>query len=214
MTQMTSNTSSPNHSITRPAAKRFPPRDQLPQGITIEPLKGLGTTWYERGVSYWLLRVCLTLVITAMVALLTVIVGAVIHQVGPAGSPAFIAVLTAEIVFSIATGIWQFRKSWNNPHRWTSRDKERSKSAGIWAGSLGALIRAGSVLAGVLYVILAFLSYGVILAGFVNSFAPELPLERVARRELAAELELHREDLEWRRHGAHGPGKRQHKHKH
>lgn len=35
--------------MTEPAARRFPPRDQLPPGVTVDRLRGLGTTWYERG---------------------------------------------------------------------------------------------------------------------------------------------------------------------
>lgn len=193
--------------MARPAARRFPPRSQLPRDITIEPLKLFGTTWYERGVSYWLRRVGTTIFSTALLALWTAIVGAVIHHVGPAGSPAFITVLTAEIAFSIATGVWQFRKMWIHPHQWTRRDEERSRTAGAWAGGLGALARAGSVLAGVVFVILAFISYGAVLAMFVISLMPELPLERQARLRLA-------EELEWHQHRTHGPGKRHHKHGH
>lgn len=35
------------------AGMQFPPRAQLPPGITILRLPALGTTWYERGFWYW-----------------------------------------------------------------------------------------------------------------------------------------------------------------
>jgi hypothetical protein len=188
---MTSSTSSED-SKDQPATRRFPPRDQLPPGVIVERLRGLGTTWYERGGSYWVRRVGATIGLAAMVALWTVIVGAIIHHFGPAGSPGFIAILTAEVMISLVTGVWQFRKSWTHPHRWTSRDEDRARTAGTWAGSLGSLARAGSVLAGLVIGILAFLSYGAILAAFVISFARELPPERAARQRLAENLEHYR----------------------
>jgi hypothetical protein len=188
---MTSSTSSEDPSAP-PAIRRFPPRDQLPPGVTVEHLRGLGTTWYERGFSYWARRIGATIVLAALVALWTVIVGAIIHHTGPAGSPAFIAILTAEIVVSLVTGVWEFRRNWAHPSPWTSRDDDRTRTAGAWAGSLGSLIRTGNVLAGFVIGILALLSYGGILAAFVMSLARELPSERAARQRFAEELEHYR----------------------
>jgi hypothetical protein len=128
------------------ATRRFPPRDQLPPGVTVEFLRGLGTTWYERGFSYWARRIGVMIGLAAIVALWTVIVGAIIHHAGPAGSPAFIAILTAEIVVSLVTGVWEFRRNWAHPSRWTSRDDDRARTAGAWAGGLGSLIRTGNIL--------------------------------------------------------------------
>jgi hypothetical protein len=122
----------------------------------------------------------------------TVIVGAVVHHSGPAGSPAFIAILPAEIVVSLVTGVWEFRRSWTHPPRWTSRDDGRTRTTGAWAGSLGSLVRTGNVLAGLVIVILVLLSYGGILAAFVISLARELPSERAARQRLVSDLEHYR----------------------
>jgi hypothetical protein len=188
---MTSSTSSED-SEAQPATRRFPPRDQLPPGVTVERLRGLGTTWYERGFSYWMRRAGTTIGVAALVALWTVIVGAIVHHTGPAGSPAFIAVLTAEVMLSLVTGIWQFRKIWKHPYHWTSRDEDRTRTTGAWAGSLGSLVRTGNVLAGMVIGILALVSYGAILAVFAISLAPELPLEREARQRLTNDLEHYR----------------------
>jgi hypothetical protein len=155
-------------------------------------LRVLGTTWYERGFSYWARRIGATIAMAAMVALWTVIVGAIIHHTGPVGSPAFIAILTAEIVVSLVTGVWEFRRNWTHPSRRTSRDDDRTRTVGAWAGGLGSLIRTGNVLAGFVIGILALLSYGGILAAFVMSFAPVLPPERAARQRLANDLEHYR----------------------
>jgi hypothetical protein len=193
--------------MAEPTARRFPPRDQLPPGITVERLRGLDTTWYERGFSYWMRRIGATIGLAAMVALWTVIVGGIIHHAGPAGSPAFIAILTAEIVVSLVTGVWEFRRNWAHPSRWTSRDDDRTRTAGTWAGSLGSLVRTGNVLAGLVIGILALLSYGGILAVFIMSLAWQLPSERAARQRLANDLE-HYQFLHHDRSSHH------HKHRH
>ena len=61
----------------------FPPRDQLPAGVSIEKLPVLGTSWYERGADYWVRRVWLFLLMALVVTLTSLLVGGARAQ-GPA----------------------------------------------------------------------------------------------------------------------------------
>lgn len=174
--------------MTQPATTRFPPRTHLPAGIAVQSLPGLGTTWYERGRAYWIRRAGLTVLSAGFLTVWTFIAGTFVHDAGPAGSPRFIGVLTAEIVISLVTGGWIFYQTWKHPRIPPARDKERSKAArGVGAG-LGVL-GIVSPIAGAIVMLLGFLSYGLFLTAFVLSFAPVLPPERVARQQLAEKLE-------------------------
>lgn len=179
------------------ARVRFPSRVAAADGVPIQPVPGLGTTWYGRGASYWLRRAGFTAGCAALLALWTVIVGAFIHGSGPAGSPAFIAVLTAEIALSLVTGVWQFRRIWTYPAQSPNPDRRSASVAGRAGAGLGALAGGGSVVAGFVLALIALLTYGMMLAVFASSLAPALPVERAARRRLAGEL---------RRHQHHGHG--------
>lgn len=157
---------------------RYPPRDQLPPGTVIPKLPIIGTTWYERGPSYWARRAGATLFTAVMLAAWTAMVGAFVRASGPAGSPAFTSVLVAEIVFSLGTGAWLF-------HRMGQPESQR------WMPSVrtvSIVTRVGSVILIVLWGIAVLLSYGLILALFLRSFAPVPPPERDARSRLANEL--------------------------
>lgn len=161
------------------ARVRFPPRDQLPPGVVIPKLPAIGTTWYERGPSYWVRRAAMTIFLAAMLAAWTAMIGAFIRASGPAGSPAFIGVLVAEIVFSLGTGSWLFYRMWKQPsQRWMPSVRAVSITA-----------RVGSVIIIALWGIAVLLSYGLILAVFLRSFTPVLPPERAARTRLADELQ-------------------------
>ena len=77
----------------------------------IERLPALGTSWYERGVSYWAWRAGTTLLLLAGVAIYVAIISGVVHAAGSPGSPGFLAVLTAEAVFSLGTAALLIRRS-------------------------------------------------------------------------------------------------------
>lgn len=158
---------------------RFPPRDQLPPGVLIPKLPAVGTTWYERGLSYWVRRAGATLFLAVMLAAWTAMIGAFVRASGPAGSPAFIGVLVAEVVFSLGTGAWLFYRMWKQPsQRWMPSVR-----------SVSIATRLGSVLLIALWGVAVLLSYGLILALFLRSFTPVPPPERAARSRLADELQ-------------------------
>ena len=158
---------------------QFPPRDQLPPDVAIPRLPVVGTTWYERGPSYWVRRAGATLFTAVMLAAWTAMVSAFVRASGPAWSPAFTGVLIAEIVFSLGTGAWLF-------HRMGQPESQR------WMPSVravGIAARAGSIVLIVLWGIAVLLSYGLVLALFLRSFTPVPQPERKARRLLADKLQ-------------------------
>jgi hypothetical protein len=186
----------------------FPPRAGLPPGVTIAKLPGLGTSWYERGILYWARRVGNVLMLCIAVAVYAAIITGVVLAAGRPGSPGFLAVLIAEIVFSLATGVFSFRHLWRigigRPARpanggFTSAGLSAALGA-FWLGGIGALILVVSVV----------LSSGFALAALAIWLVPVPPTERRARRQLADELKVNRlaADLQQHYHQARSHRKR------
>jgi len=178
---------------------RFPPRAELPPGVTIARLPGVGRTWYRRGFVYWCRRVGGTLLLGMAVMMYTLIIAGAVLAAGRPGSPGFLAVLIAEIVFSLVTGVLTFRHLWRiGISRPAVLANHRTTSAGVgavytafWVGGVGALILVVSVL----------LSAGFAFAALAIWLVPVPPAERRARRLLA-------EELEYYHHHGHPPGMR------
>jgi hypothetical protein len=177
---------------------RFPPQSELPPGVTIARLPGVGRTWYRRGFVYWCRRVGGTLVLGIGVTMYVLIIGAVMLAAGPPWSTGFIAVLVAEIVFSLVTGVYAFRQQWRSSLSgpaplvgWRTRAGVGAAYVAFSAGVLGALLMAVSVL----------LTAGFVLASCAIWLVPVPPAERRARRLLA-------EELAYYHHHGHPPGMR------
>ena len=66
---------------------RFPPRRELPPGVTIPKLPFLGRTWYERGFFYWCRRVAMVFMLAVAVAVYAGIIFGVMSAGGPAARP-------------------------------------------------------------------------------------------------------------------------------
>jgi hypothetical protein len=184
----------------------FPPRAVLPPGVTIARLPGLGTSWYERGPLYWARRAGNVLLLCVAVATYAAIIAGVMLAAGRPGSPGFLAVLVAEIVFSLVTGVFSFRHLWriglSKPARTASRGLT---SAGVsaalgafWLGGVGALILVVSIV----------LTSGFALAALAIWLLPVPPTERRARRQLADELKYHRLAADLRQHRHQGRPRR------
>jgi hypothetical protein len=151
----------------------------------------LGTSWYERGFSYWARRAGAVLLLCVAVAIYAAIIAGVMSAAGPPGSAGFIGVLIGEVVFSAVTGVFAFRHLWRLGITGRSAQGSPRGAAGAGAGLLafqagvvGAAILAASVL----------LSAGFVLAALVMWLAPVLPAERYARDLVARELEQYRSD--------------------
>jgi len=168
---------------------RFPPRDQLPPGVVIPRLPAVGTTWYERGPAYWIRRVVMTLFLVGILAAWTAMIGTFVRASGPAGSPAFIGVLAGEVLFSLGSAAWLLNRFWRHTSQAWRRNWKPGRGAGLTAGSIGILARAGSAIAVAFFGVGVLLTYGLWLALFITSLAPVSPTERDARRLLAEELQ-------------------------
>jgi hypothetical protein len=122
------------------------------------------------------------LFLIAIVALYTAIVGAFVRASGSAGSPAFITVLAAEIVFSLGTCAWLLNRFWRHTAQPGRADNGTTRQAGRVGAGLG-------MLAGPFVVLASLLTYGAVLAILLTWLAPVLPTERDARRALIEEIQ-------------------------
>jgi hypothetical protein len=177
---------------------RFPPRAELPPEVTIAKLPGVGRTWYERGFVYRCRRVGDVLLLGIAVTMYTLIIAAVVLEAGRPGSPGFLAVLIAEIVFSLVSGVFAFRHLWRIGISKPAVLANRRTRAGV--GAAYAAFLAGGVGA-LLLVMSVLLSSGFALAAFAIWLVPVPPAERRARRLLA-------EELRYYHHHGHPPGMR------
>ena len=166
---------------------RFPPRSQLPRGITVPKIPWVGTTWYERGVRYWVLRLALTVFAAVFLALYTGILFLFfkgIYQTGR-GRGFFWGLLAAEIVYSLITGGWLLIRTVRRPAvTGTAADNRGMRRLARFGPGVGILAWTGSALAVLFFVLLAALSYGLVLFLFAGSFRPLPPPERQARERL------------------------------
>ncbi len=174
---------------------RWPTRGELPRGLTIKSVPLVGTTWYDRGLRYWLRRAGWTTLMAIVVALVTAILWGVLQAARDSSQTAFWVVVAVEVVFSVISGgyIWIGSRRLGTPkakkylQRSQARTASARRTAGLGAG-LGLLARSGSVLGQTFLVIGAMLFYGSYIALFLRSLLPRLDLERQARYELAEQL--------------------------
>ncbi|HSZ40297.1 MAG TPA: hypothetical protein VK817_10090 [Trebonia sp.] len=174
--------------------------------MLITRLPGLGTTWYERRFAYWCRRLGAVLLLAIAVVVYALIIAGVVRAAGAPGSPGFLAVAIAEIVFTIVTGILSFRHLWRLGITGRALRRNRAAdSAGVGAG-LVAFWTGGAGAA--LLLVGALLTAGFALAAFAIWLTPVPPAERYARQRMD-------EDLRVRQHAPlHGPGRGgQHKRK-
>ena len=171
-------------------AVAFPPRSGLPGGITVEKIPWLGTTWYERGLAYWALRLALTLFAVVFLALFTAILVVFLQGVYRSSQRHawFYGLLAFEIVFSLATGGYLTYRMIKHPVTATTDDLAAARPRVRGAAGVGILARSGSVLAQLFIVLVAALSYGLWAAATMRSLSPVLPTERQARQRLAERL--------------------------
>jgi uncharacterized membrane protein YhaH (DUF805 family) len=175
-----------------PGRLEFPPRDQLPPGTDIEKLPVLGTTWYDRGPSYWVRRFWLFLLMALVVTLTSLLVGGFLVGIKDSSHTGFVVALIIEIVWSLAIigyGLLRTARRWNDlePSRPLSRRQRSAASAG---SVLGTLARAGLVLGQVVLVLGSLLFFGLYVMLLIYALMPEYPPEHKARLRLARQLGL------------------------
>jgi hypothetical protein len=188
-----------DHSVRLRDGTWFPPRDRLPPGVTVTRLPGLGTSWYERRFSYWCRRAGAVALLAIAVVVYVLIIAGIVRAGGPPGSPGFLTLLTAEIVFTIVTGILSFRHLWRLGI--TGRALRRNRAAGSAGASAGLVAFWARGVCGALLIAGALLTAGFVLAAFAIWLTPIPPTERYARQRME-------EDLRARQHAPlHGPGR-------
>jgi hypothetical protein len=168
----------------------FPRREDLPAGIVIKPVSGLGTTWYERGARYWVRRVFYVLFMAFVLACESAALGGLFYA-AYSDRIAFWVLTVIEAVWTVV--VWVYFSAKLRQQRQTTSvsapDPTASRRARTVGPVLGILARTGSVLAGAFLAIGALLTYGVILLIFARAFLPQLDAERLARAELVGELQ-------------------------
>jgi hypothetical protein len=189
---MTSRTSSTSDTSRR-GSFRFPPRSELPPEVTIRPLPLVGTTWYERGVSYWARRTGIGIIFAAVLVVYPLMIWGALQAVSAPGTALYYGLLTAEVIFTIVTAVLMYsraRRNWLSG-KGASRDDTaragRAARAGSGTGTLA--FAAGGLLAGLL-VLSSLFTAGLVLAAFAIWMAPVPPMEQYERRHIAERLRV------------------------
>lgn len=186
---MTSSTSS-NPLAGQSHRVRLPPRSELPPEVTLERLPLVGTSWYERGVNYWARRIGIGVVLAVVVVVYVAAIEAVLQDISSPGSALYYGLAAAEVVFTLVTGVWVFRRMWRNTLRGKGINQKQATRAGRAGASVGTLaFSMGGVLAG-LIVFSSLLTAGLFLAAFVTWILPMPPAERYARSRIAERLRI------------------------
>lgn len=186
---MTSSTSS-NPLDAQSHRVRLPPRSELPAGVTLERLPLVGTSWYERGVSYWARRIGIAVILAMVVVAYVAAIEAVLQDVSSPGSALYYGLAAAEVIFTIVTGVWVFRRMWRNTLSGKGATQKQAARGGRTGASVGTLaFSMGGVLAG-LIVFSSLLTAGLFLAAFVTWILPMPPAERYARSRIAERLRI------------------------
>lgn len=170
-----------------PGSWRPPPRNQLPPGLTIEKVPPLGTSWYERGLSYWLRRAGILLVFAALAAFMIAIIVVVLRDARQSSWAAFYVLLWVEIVYSLVIVMWLLRREIRmrrgDPAEIRSYRQHAKARRSAAAGTAGAdLARAtSSILTAVIVVFGSFLTAGFVIAILIMYSRPVLTPEIGAR---------------------------------
>jgi hypothetical protein len=135
----------------------------------------------------------MSLILVVGVAIYVAIISGVVQAAGPAGSPGFVAVLTAEAVFTLVSGTLLIRHFWRAGVRGQLTNAKPGRRRGAGAAGLGLLAASAGPLGAFLIVASALLSAGFVLAATVTSLFPVTPAERSVRRQLAEALQQNRQ---------------------
>jgi hypothetical protein len=168
--------------MARAAAARRPP--------SVPEVKGMGTTWVERGASYWLRRsaaALLSLIAAVVAGILTVALARAIVAPMPTGW----ALITLAGIAAIVG--WSFWRGWRalvRPDPARPPGYRRSGRGRQWSGAtgtgLGLLALFGNAVSGAVLVLSAPFCVGWAVAWFLSCLRRYYPGEAQARAALAA----------------------------
>ncbi|MBC7724910.1 MAG: hypothetical protein H7146_09210 [Burkholderiaceae bacterium] len=130
-------------------------RSTHPVGPPVPKLPLLGTTWYRRGVGYWLRRAGVVLFVLLILAIFGLYVGAVFDAIATslhgAARVVLLGLATGTVIASVIAAVRQQR-------RYTAWRAPRSATAGGLGAGVSA--RGGSPLAGAFLIVVALVGIG------------------------------------------------------
>lgn len=146
----------------------------------------LGTTWYERGLRYWIRRVVMVLASILVLALIGAAFRGFFGAIRQSSETGFRIALAVEIVYSLGTIVFlvmRTRQHWND--REPARPMRVNRATGTAGAVLGTLARTGCFI-GQLFLVLASVVFaGLYVAIFIAMLTPETVWERPARLRMA-----------------------------
>ncbi|HET7012426.1 MAG TPA: hypothetical protein VFI65_00845 [Streptosporangiaceae bacterium] len=174
----------------------LPARKELPPGMRIESLPVLGTTWYERGASYWVARLLMFIMMAIAVAVGSAFVAGFLSGIKDSSQTGFVVVLVIEIVWSLVIITYLMTRTfrrWNSlepPPKPLSRRLRRVVAAG---GTLGGLAQAGFALGQFVLVYGSFLFFGLYVTLLLYALLPVYPAEHKARLRMVEQLATYKQ---------------------
>lgn len=177
----------PSDGVVSPKWRRVQLSD-LPEGVTALSVPGVGTSWYRRGITYWINRL-VTFAMFVTLAVVYVLLYKMILWDDP-NTTHFGAMWWGVLIFGVVTTAEGYRVALPG----------RRLLWKVLRTNPGRLVSAVLAVPFFTYALsVAFLAPGIALSRAVQSLSPTTPDERIARADLDAQL---------RAHPHHHPGKR------
>jgi hypothetical protein len=156
-----------------------------PDQVVRVPVPPLGTTWYDRGVAYWVRRAWFAAMMLIALVTASLFAGGLISaawQSHPAAGAAVGSVIGGT---GLVSGVWLWRRSTPTAIEERARAGKvttaPSGATGVAGGVLGVTALAGNMLAVAIVVVGSSLMLGVIVVFLLRSLGSQLPQERVER---------------------------------
>jgi MFS family permease len=197
---------------------RWPPRDQLPAGITVKSIRVLGTTWYERGAAYWFRRTWMALCFAIGATVEAVIILGIADAAGNNRMGfGFWAVIAVQLVCLVAGYAWMaisFRRARQKQREAEKKHHEKELAAERFANQVRwfkitvklrsyvlyalipvvvvcAIFRPLRIVFVAAFFLVLFAGFGIFLYLCTLMVRPEFGEEHEARAKLEAQLRSH-----------------------
>jgi len=172
-------------------AASLPPSGSLPRDVQIPVLPGVGTTWYDRGGSYWARRLLVTLLWAVGLLLIGLIDVGFFSSVHHSSRTGFAVLLAIEVATTVAAIVYvavRTAQRWNVPSLPRRAGTVLRAGKGPSGAVLSGFLQLGYVVAVLVCAVLFLFFPGLIVAFFLMSLLPEPLSERQARLWMAEQL--------------------------
>lgn len=155
-----------------------------PPARSIEPIRLLGTTWYERGLRYWLRRMGLSLAYLLFTAVCGALTGLIVHAFwtqpkAPLAMKWVLTLIVAAVVLASATVT---ARAFNRDYAGGNQGRGKKSNRRLLTASVGLVGLARLTVGGLLALALsAFIGFGGAAMMFIYSLRPEFFGEHQAR---------------------------------